>query len=365
VGRVLGGQFGIVGLDRVFRALPLGGVDACGIAGADGPVLAGARVLVGNSSQDARTVVNGVAGSGARSVTAYGPGGARVLRLGPEGSFITVYRGYVEDVRPRVVVVTRDRHSHVIAFAQSSVFEVADPGGGSPWQVSGEADVRPGAYPDENCAQASQELGRANPSEVTASLTPEICGRLGRQPLFVLIRRFVPGIGGDTRYPWGNNPARTLVYGAAAPRVSALTLIGAGPARVLPIDPHGGVFLAVLDGHIDPRTLTLAARLRDGRTIAFRRSTKRSTATRAGRCGSRSSRRTATLSRPARRRRRRPMSRSQVACGRRCALAIRRAGNSGRCAAGRDCPTRTPTSVPAIGRRASSVCRSGSSKATG
>lgn len=272
VGQVLDGQFGVVGLDHVFRALPLGGVDACGVDAPDGPVLAGARVFVGTSSQDARTVVNGVAGSGARSVTVYGPEGARALRLGPQGSFITVYSGYVEEVRPRVVVVTRDGRSHTVAFAQSSAFEVADPEGGSPWEVSGEADLGSGAYPDEDCVQASQELGRTDPSRVDASLTPQVCGRLGRQPLFVLMRRFVPGSGEHTGFPWGNNPARTLVYGAAAPRVASLTLTGVGAARRLAIDPHGGVFLAVLDGHVDPRSLTLTARLRDGRDLSYRRS---------------------------------------------------------------------------------------------
>ena len=273
VGQVLGGQFGIVGLDRVFRALPLGGVDACGVDAAAGPVLAGARVFVGASAQDARTVVNGVAGAGARSVTVYGPEGPRALTLGPDGSFITVYRGYVEEVRPRVVVVTRDGRTHAIAFARSVAFEVPDPaGGGSAWQVSASADLEPHAYPDESCAQASQLLGRNTPSQADASLTPLVCGRLGARALFALIRRFVPESGFHTGFPWGNNASRTLVYGAAAPRVAALTLTGAGPARALAIDPHGGAFLAVLDGHVDPRALTLTARLRDGRTLRYRRS---------------------------------------------------------------------------------------------
>ena len=273
VGQVLDGQFGIVGLDHVFRALPLGGVDACGVEGPEAPVLAGARVFVGASSLDPRTVVNGVAGSGARSVTAYGPDGARALRLGPRGSFLTVYRGYVEEVRPRVVVVTRDGRSRTIEFAQSSTFEVADSGGGSPWEVSGGPDVEPGAAPDENCAQASQELGRSNPSRVDSSMTPDVCGRLGTQPLFVLMRRFVPGSGERSGFPWGNSPSRTLVYGAAAPRVASLTMAGAGATRAVPIDPHGGVFLAVLDGRVDPRALTLAAHLRDGRTLVYTHST--------------------------------------------------------------------------------------------
>ena len=273
VGQVLDGQFGIVGLDHVFRALPLGGVDACGVDAPDGPVLAGSRVFVGTSTQGARTVVNGVAGPGARSVTVYGPEGARALRLGPQGSFITVYPGYVEEVRPRVVVVTSDGHVHTIAFAQSSAFEVADPDGGSPWEISGGADLGPGAYPDENCAQTSQELGRSNPSRFGSPMTPAVCGRLGAHPLFVLMRRFVAEAREHTGTPWGNNPARTLVYGAAARRVASLTLTGAGAPQQLAIDPHGGVFLAVLDGHVDPRSLTLTAHLRDGASVAYHRST--------------------------------------------------------------------------------------------
>jgi len=272
VGQVLEGRFGIVGLDHVFRALPLGGVDACGAAAPQGPILAGARVFVGGRRSEARTVVNGLAGAHARSVTAYGPEGARPLALGPHGSFIAVYRGYVEEVRPRIVVVGANGRSRTISFASSSAFEVADPGGEAPWQVSGGADVDPGAYPEEDCAQASEQPGRNDPSRLLAPLTPELCGRLGVHPLFVAMRRFVPGSGEGGGFPWGNNPARTLVYGAAAPRVAALTLSGAGVPRRLPIDPHGGVFLAVLDGHVDPRSLTLSARLRDGRTISYRRS---------------------------------------------------------------------------------------------
>jgi hypothetical protein len=273
VGQVLDGQFGIVGLDRVFRALPLGGVDACGVQSPNGPLLAGARVFLGDASTEARTVVNGIAGAGARSVTAYGPEGARKLTLGPDGSFITVYRGYVEDVRPRVVVVTGDGQSHTIAFASSVAFEVADPDGGSPWQASGNPALEPGSYPDENCAQVSQELGRIDPSQEGASLTPSVCGRLGPQPLFVLMRRFVPGSGEGTGYPWGNKPARTLVYGAVSHRVVSLTLSGAGAPRAVPIDAHGGVFVAVFDGHVDPHALTLTAHLRNGRSVAYTRST--------------------------------------------------------------------------------------------
>ncbi len=69
VGQVFDGRFGIVGLDHVFRALPLGSVDSCGADSGVGPVLVGAKSFVGRTPGEARTVVSGVAGSGARSVT--------------------------------------------------------------------------------------------------------------------------------------------------------------------------------------------------------------------------------------------------------------------------------------------------------
>ena len=68
-------------------------------------MLAGVRVFVGRTPSQVRTVVDGVAGTGTRSVIVYGPGGPRRLPLGPDGSFITVYAGYVEEVRPRLLIV--------------------------------------------------------------------------------------------------------------------------------------------------------------------------------------------------------------------------------------------------------------------
>ena len=259
VGQVLSGQFGIVGLDHAFRVLPLGGVDVCGFDSAGDPVLAGARVFSGSSSMEARTVVNGVAGAGTTSVTAYGPEGARELRLGPDGSFLAVYRGYVEDVRPRVVIVSRRGTTRTVSFAQSSALEVPDPQGGAPWQVSGGAQIEQGAHLDENCVQASRVLDHSDPFFGNTAHAPEICGRLAANPVFVMMRRFDPGEGESSGFPWGNNPARTLIYGAAAPRVNSLSLAGDGPERTLRIDPYGGVFMAVLDGHVDPRSLTLTA----------------------------------------------------------------------------------------------------------
>jgi hypothetical protein len=273
VGQVVNGQFGIVGLDDVFRPLPLGGVDACSAVSAGLPVLAGARAFLGRTAQEARTVVSGVAGIDARSVVAYGGGPPRTLRLGPEGSFLTVYAGSPETVRPAVVVTFTDGHTQTVSFERSSPYEVADPDGGAPWLVSSEPDLQRGASPDEDCAQAVQEATQEQPGLGMRPLTPGVCAHLAGQPLFVLMRRFVPGAGEGSGYPWGNAPARTLVYGVAGPSVSTLTLSGAGSPRTVAIDRHGGAFLAVLDGHVDPRSLTLTARLTGGTSREYRRST--------------------------------------------------------------------------------------------
>ena len=362
VGQVLGSQFGIVGLDHVFRALPLGGVDACGVASPDGPLLlAGARVFVGADPSQARTVVNGVAGPSVRSVTVYGPGGTRRLRLGPEGSFITVYRGYTEEVRPRIMVAMDDGRNRAIELSPSYAFEVADPTGRYAWQVSGGADLGPGAFPDENCAQAGELVGRNDPSQFEASLTPIVCGRLGSAPLFVSIRRFVPGAGERTQFPWGNSPSRTLVYGAAAPGVAALTLLGAGPpGRWQSIRTAG---------------------------CSWQSSTAMSTR---GRCASRrgcatggpsrsSTRRGCTQNAPTSRSLRRryppianafpgpwpnrhpPKSRSRPRSARRCGPLIPPAGRNGYCGAGRAGATRAPISVRTTAPTASTATRSGSS----
>jgi hypothetical protein len=272
VGQVFDGRFGIVGLDHVFRALPLGSVDSCGIESGDEPVLAGAKSFVGSKPGEARTVVSGIAGSGARSVTVYTTDAPRHLQLGPQGSFITVYAGEAEEVSPRLVIVAGDGHARTIALEQSGAFETPDPEGGAAWAASAEPDLEPNAFPDEDCVQVTRQPSQREPSHVTLSLTPEICGRLGASPLFVQMRRFVPGEDAAP-FPWGDSPSRTIVYGVATPRVESLTLTGAGAARALAIDHRGGAFMAVLSGHVDPGSLTLIATLRTGAVLSYRHPT--------------------------------------------------------------------------------------------
>ena len=280
VGQIVNGQFGIVGLDGVFRRLGLGGVDACGVRGIAGPVLAGARVFVGRTEAQARTVVNGVAGKEARSVSVYGPGGVRRLRLGPDGTFLTVYAGYVEDVRPKIVVVDRDGRRYTVDLANSYTLQTADPQGGAPWNVIGGADLTVGAYADEECTQVQRasvppEPGvSGQPVQPPLLATPassQVCGRLGVDPVFVAMQRFVAGDEQSGEWYWFDNPPRTIVWGAAAPRVASLELkTAAGPSRAVPIDRSDGAFAVVLDRGQDPGSLELIAHLADGQTVGFR-----------------------------------------------------------------------------------------------
>lgn len=280
VGQIVNGRFGILGLDGVFRRLGLGGVDACGVRGIAGPVLAGARVFIGRTEAQARTVVNGIAGNDARSVSVYGPGGVRRLRLGPDGSFITVYAGYVEDVRPKIVVVDRDGRRYTVDLANSHTLQTADPQGGAPWNVTGGADLSGDAYPDEECSQVQRSSvppepgvpGQAvRPPVLATPATSQVCGRLAIDPLFVAMQRFVPGDERTGQWYWFDNPARTIVWGAAAPRVSSLELKTAtGGSRGVPIDRRDGAFAVVLDGGEDPGSLELIAHLADGQTIDFK-----------------------------------------------------------------------------------------------
>src|ERR1700733_1031042 len=272
VGQVYDGRFGIVGLDHVFRALPLGSVDSCGIDSGAGPVLVGAKSFVGYKPSEARTVVSGVVGRGARSVVVYATGTRRQLKLGPQGSFITVYAGEAEEVRPRVVIVTRAGRTTTGALEQSDAFEVADPENGAAWAASTDPDIEPTAFPDEDCVQVTRQPSQTESSRFQLPLTPQICGRLSTSPLFVQMRRFVAGENGAP-FPWGNSPSRTNVYGIATPRVDSLELTGAGIAQTLAIDHRGGAFMAVLSGHVDPRSLTLTAKLADGSTRTYRQPT--------------------------------------------------------------------------------------------
>jgi len=110
VGQVVDGDFGIVGLDRRFRALPDAAVDSCGQLRHNATSLIGARVFDAPRRRDVRTVVNGFAGSELRSVSVEAGGSPRTLPVGPDGTFVLALRGYPEDIGIRVTLRFADGH---------------------------------------------------------------------------------------------------------------------------------------------------------------------------------------------------------------------------------------------------------------
>lgn len=283
VGQVYDGEFGLLGLDRLFRPLPAGAADTCSVAQPSGATLAGARAFRGGGRFGDVTVVSGVAAAGVRSAVTIAAGRTVRMRLGPDHAFLAVLRGLPEQVLPRLVLTEASGRRTTLRFADTGEFTAPDPSGQSPWRLRytmGRDGLR--------CVKAERIPG-AGVGSVTV---PKHCGPAG-QP-FVAIRRFVPevpswlrpgrggrrGMGSPATYRWDLHPARTIVWGSVQRAGASVVLTGGGAARRLRVDAGGGRdplpagvgtaqtgrggYLAVLDGHVDPRDLRVTV---DGRPV--------------------------------------------------------------------------------------------------
>ncbi len=284
VGQVLDGELGLLGLDRRFRALPAGAADTCSRERATGATLAGARAFRGGGRLRAVTAVNGVAAPGVRRVVVLVHGRTLALRLGPDRAFLAVLRGLPEDLRPEVVLTGASGGKTTLHFADGGELVVGDPAGGSAWTLRyGRGNGH------RRCVSAQQEPGPdVDPSFVGV---PRRCA--APATAFVAIRRFVPAFERVRAFgpghgamitvparPWYLHPARTVVWGSTRRAGGDVVLTGAGAPRHLRVDARGddgilgdgisvmrsgrGGFLAVLDGHIDPRRLHVTL---DGRPL--------------------------------------------------------------------------------------------------
>jgi hypothetical protein len=270
VGQVRDGELGLLGLDRRFRSLPSASGDTCAArAGAD-TTLAGARAFRGGGRLGDLTVVSGLLAPGVRAVGVIAAERRVPTAVGADRTFLAVMHGRPEALRPRVVLTERSGLTTTLRFADSGELTVADPSGGAPWTLRysvGRGGLR--------CVSAVREPG---PDSRVASV-PRRCGPPARP--FVAIRRFVPQVRTGASLRWGLQPARTVVWGSTSPAGDEPLLLGAGPARRLPVDRLGGGeplpdgmsrtpsgrggFLAVLDGRVDPRRLRVIA---GGRRLA-------------------------------------------------------------------------------------------------
>jgi hypothetical protein len=268
VGQVVNGQFGLVGLDHRFRVFDEGVSDSCGAQRKDAASLIGARVFDAANRRDVRTVVSGVAGDSlARVRLSLAAGRTIDVPVTAGGVFVSVLRGYPEDLGVTARLAFKDGHTEIHDFGVSPSV-VPDPAGGPAWQVqagsmSGDARV---------CAFFSQ-VRTTSPSP----RSPSACGILGsgrhQHGWFFALRRITPGTGGPpfdpvhNRGDWGNHPARTAVWGAVGEDVRSIAIrLGNGPIQRRAVRPVR-FFLVIFGPHADPRRVTVMIRLRSGRTV--------------------------------------------------------------------------------------------------
>lgn len=264
VGQVRDGVFGLVGTDGVFRAIPSSITDACGQG-----VLLGARVVAG---APVRSVVAGVAGAGTRRVDLRTSSGSRALPLGPDGAFVVALRGNPEDQALEVAITDAAGLTTVRSVGRQPSL-VPDLDGAPAWRMERLVlgtralcnhlrDARMNSFGGVTVRKDEAFPGSSTPS---ACLDP----RRKEVAIVADARRFAPGqqgVPGFDRWAWRERPARTVLWGIArAPGlVTALELRGA-PGRPRPVTvASNGTFAVILPRSVDPKTLSLVARLANG-----------------------------------------------------------------------------------------------------
>jgi hypothetical protein len=262
VGQAQGGEFGIVGLDGRFRTLPEANADAC-----SAPPLVGTRVFDADDEAAVRTVVNGVAGAGLERVTIAVRGGPpEPVEHSAEGAFLRAFTGFPEDVQPVVELRFAGGRTRELALA-ASPFVVPDPLGGRAWKLESSGFG--------NDPRSCVHFYTARYREDTSASSPMLCGRarygVGRpdRTLFYGARRLSgrqPFRGDIRRGNWNDHPPRTALWGAAG-HDTVREIVVTGPAGLRrSVRPEiNGAFLVVLDPKVDPRSLRVEVRYRDGR----------------------------------------------------------------------------------------------------
>jgi hypothetical protein len=273
-GQLVGGEFGIVGLDDRFRRLSPDAADACSIVRTGAASLVGARVFDARRAADIRTVVSGVGGERLRAVTIEAAGRARAVPVHEGGTFMAVLAGLPEDLA--IVVRLRFAGGHI----ERHPFGVApmvlpDPNGGRAWRISsGVVSGDPRV-----CVTLGPARQRRNPP-----ISPAACGRLGdarRQTgVFFAVRRLTPGSGGATMSSpfgegdWRNTAPRTIVWGSAGRDVASIAVRAPRGARHTgTFFRPNGAFAYMFGPRVRPGQVLVTVRFRDGRTLVRRAST--------------------------------------------------------------------------------------------
>jgi hypothetical protein len=280
VGQVVGGEFGLVGLDHRFRAVPEINADACGQSSRDGVALLGTRVFDATRYGDVRTVINGVAGSDLAQVLVGLRGRApRPVAHDGDGAFLVAATGYPEDLQPVVVLRWSDGHTRRVALVASPSV-VADPLGGRAWRAelfSGGRHLRTVTEPNGRHVKVpvyscvSFFTARWQKSGVARS--PAACGFAHSYPapdrsLFFTTRRLSGGrrIEDGTRIggAWNRHAPRTALWGAIG-RAQAREIVITAPGIRRTLRPtFNGLLLVVLPPSVDPARVRVELRLAGG-----------------------------------------------------------------------------------------------------
>ena len=262
IAQVVGDRFGLVGLDGRFRELPEPNADACGQPEGAGLAQLGSRVLDADRPADVRTVVNGVAGERLEHVAVSVRGGrAHEIPHSPEGAFLLVLRGRPEDSAPRVTLRWRDGRTATYALASARDI-VVDPEGGSGWRVYPDAAGRQVRERHHGRTYLRAEFNCARAARAHNSSYPPSGARLCGRDRFPVGGRDRTLYYGARRLP--RNGGRTALWGRAASDLVASVLVtGPGGIRA---SARPGTFLVVLPGWVDPATLRVTLRMRDGTT---------------------------------------------------------------------------------------------------
>jgi hypothetical protein len=273
VGQLVGGEFGIVGLDGRFRRLSPAAADACSIVRANAAALVGARVFDAARPVDVRTVVSGVGGGNLRAVTVTAAGRARPVGVHRGGTFLTALAGLPEDLAIEVRLRFDDGHVERHPFGVAPMV-LPDADGGRAWRIesgviSGDSRV---------CVTLRPARQRRNPP-----VSPAACGRLGdarrTRGVFFAIRHVTRSTGGVPISPfgegaWRNSPPRLIVWGAAGRDVASITVRGPNGASITgTFFRPNGAFAYMFGPRVRPNQVTVTVRFRDGRTLVRRTST--------------------------------------------------------------------------------------------
>ena len=274
VGQLVSGELGIVGLDGRFRALPEANADSCSLPGQDGLTLLGLRVFEADRAADVRTVLDGLAGTGLRSVSvAHGGGPPKTIQHDTDGAFLFAMRGYPEDIQPVVTLRFDGGRTRRIALA-SSPNVVPDPVGGPAWktEVGGYGcPTSPGGKPKPSCHPPTCVTFATARQGSDSAGSPGLCGRehFPKGTVFYGARRLSGGrrlMTSPFSGRWNHHAPRTALWGLASPDlVRSLEVTGPGALRRVVRPSINRAFLVVLDPKVDPKSLRVAIHYRDGR----------------------------------------------------------------------------------------------------